>query len=406
MIKVLRKNHFIIASIILFCLYIGRAASFSAQAAVTAVDVMTANTFVSSSNTSLPYRLYLPTDYNSSKSYPMLLFLHGAGERGSDNEKQVNVRIINTIINDASLSRDCIIIAPQCPSGKRWVNSDWASDGGRYTQDSLTITAELAAVRELVDNIRNRYSVDDSRLYISGLSMGGYGTWDMITRYPHLFAAAIPVCGGTDSSKAPLIAGMPIWTFHSTDDATVSVAGTQAMVAALKSNGSNVIYTEYTDKGHGCWVAAYSTSGLYTWLFAQSNANFSGNQAKASATPASSTTSRTRNVSKSSSTASSSAGLTANHGNETSNSDTEPSASQQPGRETTGQSDVSPASTALTNETTASSTPATTDVHSGGKDGSRQWLIWVMIGLVFVTAGTVTFYCLVRNSKHSKRNSG
>ena len=244
----------------------------------------------------LPYRLHLPDDYDADKKYPVLLFLHGAGERGSDNYKQVasNVGIIDRIINSTDSAFDCIIIAPQCADGYQWVNAPYS---GSYDQSEIAISRHLAAAVELLAHIQDTYSVDSSRLYVTGLSMGGYGTWDLITRYPDMFAAALPVCGGGDPSKAELIKDMAIWAFHGSADDIVPVLGTREMVATLEQSGSSVIYTEYPGENHFCWHRAFAEPDLLSWLFTQENTDTqttgitSGNTAASSAPSGSAKTS-------------------------------------------------------------------------------------------------------------------
>lgn len=216
----------------------------------------------------LPYRLHIPEDYDPQEKYPVILFLHGAGERGEDNEK--NLANNNTL---PQLARDseypCIIVVPQCPTGQQWVNTPWKD--GNYNQDNIAISTPLSMVKSLLDNIETEYSVDKNREYIMGVSMGGFGTWDMITRYPERFAAAIPICGGADPNKATLIKDMPIWTFHGTADEDVPYAGTEAMVKALTEAGAkNVKFITYNGANHAAtWVKAYQEPDFYSWLFAQ-----------------------------------------------------------------------------------------------------------------------------------------
>ena len=216
----------------------------------------------------LPYRLHIPEDYDPQEKYPVILFLHCAGERGDDNEK--NLANNNTLPQLARGSEyPCIIVVPQCPAGQQWVNTPWKD--GNYNQDNIEISTPLSMVKSLLDNIEREYSIDTNREYIMGVSMGGFGTWDMITRYPERFAAAIPICGGADPNKATLIKDMPIWTFHGTADEDVPYAGTQAMVKALTDAGAeNVKFITYEGANHAAtWVKAYQEPDFYSWLFAQ-----------------------------------------------------------------------------------------------------------------------------------------
>ncbi len=221
----------------------------------------------------LPYRIYVPEKMNSERKYSLLLFLHGAGQRGTDNQWQiiVNAEILTRIVNSTDPDQSCIIIAPQCPNDKQWVDTPWGN--GSYSVDAIPQSQPMAAAMKLVDQIAGEYRVDTNRMYIAGISMGGYGTWDTIMRFPDKFAAAIPICGAADPSKASLIKDLPIRTYHSTDDLIVPVRGTQDMVAALKAAGSNVIYTEYTNAGHEAWKPAFDEPDLLDWLFAQRRAS-------------------------------------------------------------------------------------------------------------------------------------
>lgn len=238
-------------------------------------EIMQEHTHTDSDGTALPYRLYVPEDYDSSKDYPVLLVLHGAGERGTDNKKHINVNvdIINRIINSNNSDYDCIIVAPQCAEDFQWVDTDWSK--GSYDQSKVAISKYLKATYSLLNEIKSSYSVDSNRLYITGLSMGGYGTWDFITRYPDLFAAAIPVCGAGDPTKAEVIKHMPIWVFHGDADSVVPVQGSRDMVDALEALDSPVRYTEYEGVGHDCWNNAYAETELLSWLFAQSSPSLS-----------------------------------------------------------------------------------------------------------------------------------
>lgn len=260
------------AKVILMSVLLILSAGFTISAA-TPAESMQALSFTDGNGTVLPYRLHLPDDYDTDKKYPVLLFLHGSGERGSDNYKQIasNVGIINRIINSTDSACDCIIIAPQCADGYQWANTPWGN--GSYNQSEIAISKYLASAMELLEHIQDTFSVDNRRLYVTGLSMGGYGTWDIITRYPDIFAAALPVCGAGDPSKAELIKDMAIWSFHGSADDIVPVMGTREMVHALEQSGSSVIYTEYDGVNHFCWHNAYAEPNLLSWLFAQAKAD-------------------------------------------------------------------------------------------------------------------------------------
>jgi predicted peptidase len=212
----------------------------------------------------LPYRLLKPLRVEAGKKYPLVVFLHGAGERGTDNEKQLVHGVPRFAANLEKYS--CFLIAPQCPDGKRWVEVDWSADSHTQPKEPGEVARlTLALVEKSIKDL----SVDPKRVYITGLSMGGFGTWDLLARRPDLFAAAAPVCGGADEATARKIKTIPIWAFHGAKDTTVKPARSRTMIAALKKAGGHPKYTEYPDVGHNSWDNAYRDPDLFRWLFAQ-----------------------------------------------------------------------------------------------------------------------------------------
>lgn len=231
-----------------------------------------ARIFANSKGEILPYRLLIPENYNPSRKYPVVLFLHGAGERGFDNHAQL-VHGAPLFLQPEVLKKfPCFVIAPQCPAEKRWVEIDWSADKGVQPTEP---SDPLKLVVQLLDRLPREFSVDRRRFYVTGLSMGGFGTWDLITRYPGHFAAAVPICGGGDDQVAAKAAKTPIWAFHSNDDPVVKVIRTQAMIAALRNAGAEPRYTEYTGLGHGSWDKAYAEPELLPWMFSQRLPNHS-----------------------------------------------------------------------------------------------------------------------------------
>ena len=205
-------------------------------------------TYEQSESIELGYLLSLPENYSDSKKkFPLMLFLHGVGERGTDVNK-VKLHGPPRLIAEGK-DYDFIVVSPQCPPDKWWND---VSDG----------------LNKLVDNIVANYNVDPDRLYITGLSMGGFGTWDMITKYPDKFAAAAPICGGGNSYLAKERLGkLPIWVFHGAKDGTVSIDKSKEMVEALKANGnSNYKFTIYPEAGHDAWTETYNNPELYEWM--------------------------------------------------------------------------------------------------------------------------------------------
>lgn len=229
--------------------------------------------FTDSQGTVLPYRLYLPENYDPLKKYPSVLFIHGLGARGNDNVKQLDTMGAALLYYILNSSTDCIIVAPQCPEGSQWVAS-YPGDAG-YTPESVPMTAHLSAAKELLDHIVSTRPIDTDKLYVCGSSNGAGAAWDLICRYPSLFAAAIPVAGLRDGSNASAIAsqytGTLIWTFHGTADETLSIEGTRKMVQAIRdAGGQAVTYTEVEGADHNTiWSKAAATPGLVEWMFNQ-----------------------------------------------------------------------------------------------------------------------------------------
>ena len=197
-----------------------------------------ANNFVYRSHThngtTLPYRLFIPDGYSSAKHYPLMLVLHSAAERGTDNVVQLTNSHIATCWADstAQLTYPCFVVAPQCPTNGGWSSGVMAP-----------IRPELAVVMDILDSLTRDFTVDTNRFYVTGFSMGGNGTWETIMRFPGRFAAAIPMSGGADPTYASTCADVPIWVFHGTLDAMVSVQYSRAMIDAFHALGRDVVYT-------------------------------------------------------------------------------------------------------------------------------------------------------------------
>jgi predicted peptidase len=216
--------------------------------------------YVSKKDT-LPYRLLKPVNPGAKEIFPLIIFLHGSGERGSDNVAQL--KHISDLALDPKYrgKYPCYVIAPQCPKGQLW-----ADYRGPITKEPTRPTRLLI---ELIGEIIKEYSVDPSRIYITGVSMGGFGTWDLLARFPDKFAAAIPICGGGDEQTAAKIKHIPLWVFHGAKDDIVSPKQSRTMVKALQDAGGLPGYTEYPDIEHNSWVQAYQESHLLPWLFKQ-----------------------------------------------------------------------------------------------------------------------------------------
>jgi predicted peptidase len=220
----------------------------------------------------LPYRLLLPA--KAYGSVPLVLFFHGAGERGDDNAAQLE-NGVDELFTDPLVRSDhpALVVAPQCPLGKRWVEVDWGLKSHRIP-DAPSQAMEDAL--ELVGSLLKRPPepglppIDPHRVYVMGMSMGGYATWDALARRPHLFAAAVPICGGGDESTAARISAIPVWAFHGAVDPVVPTVRSRHMVAALRAVGAAPLYTEYPGVGHASWRNAFAERELMPWLFSQS----------------------------------------------------------------------------------------------------------------------------------------
>lgn len=214
----------------------------------------------------LLYRLCKPGEdaAGKSKKPPLLIFLHGAGERGDDNERQL---IWGKAFMLAAVDQHgAVVIAPQCPKEKRWVEVDWSAK----EHDMPDKPSETAALlEELLPKLIKEFDIDESRIYVTGLSMGGYGTWDMAQRHPDMIAAAAPICGGGDAKQARRLKDVPIWAFHGDADRAVPVERSRKMIAAIKEAGGEPKYTEYEGVGHNSWSPAYGNPELLKWMFEQ-----------------------------------------------------------------------------------------------------------------------------------------
>ncbi len=194
----------------------------------------------------MSYLLYLPDNYNDSEEWPLMVFLHGAGERGDDLDK-VKVHGPPKLIEQGR-EFPFVVVSPQVPL------NDWWRPG---------------MVVELIQYIVGKYHIDKSRIYLTGLSMGGYGTWETAMRYPQLFAAIAPVCGGGDTTMVHSLLNVPVWNFHGAKDTVVPLEGSDALVNALRKAGGEVRYTVYPEATHDSWTDTYNNDKLYKWLLSK-----------------------------------------------------------------------------------------------------------------------------------------
>jgi predicted peptidase len=219
----------------------------------------------------LPYRILFPENYDRRENCPLVLFLHGGGERGNDNEKQL-VHGVKHFLEPANRKQyPCILIVPQCPEDSYWASVKFERTKYPLEFDfnyGYDMTKGLQLAIDLTHSIIKSEAVDKKRIYITGLSMGGMGTLEVVYRYPRLFAAAAVVCGGGDEQAFQKNhAKIPFWFFHGDADGVVGVEHSREMVARLKILGARVRYTEYPGVNHNSWENAYADPELMPWLF-------------------------------------------------------------------------------------------------------------------------------------------
>ena len=190
------------------------------------------------------YLLYLPPEYGKEpdKKWPLIVFLHGSGERGTD-LNAVKTHGPPKVVERRSLP--FVVLSPQCPSGDWW-----------RPEEIMALTDEIIA----------KYKLDRDRVYLTGLSMGGFGTWDTAIAYPDRFAAIAPVCGSGNPYRAPALKNVPTWVFHGEQDQAVPVAASAQMVSVLKQVGGEVKFTRYPNVGHDSWTQTYAHRALYDWF--------------------------------------------------------------------------------------------------------------------------------------------
>jgi predicted peptidase len=223
----------------------------------------------------MPYRVLLPVDYDPARPYPVIFFLHGRGESGNDNQKQ--------LAHGASLFlrysiRDrfpAIVVFPQCAANSYWSNVETIIEGKQNGKREFDFvaggepTGSMKLLLSLVDNVIRRYPVNKEQVYVMGLSMGGMGTFELVRRKPKLFAAAVAICGGADPSAAKQLKHTNWWIFHGLKDDIVDPEFSKKMAEAIKDKGGKVKLTLYPNANHNSWDPAFREPDLLQWLFSQ-----------------------------------------------------------------------------------------------------------------------------------------
>jgi predicted peptidase len=196
----------------------------------------------------LDYLVYLPADYDKDKSkqWTLVIFLHGAGERGSNVQLVRKNGLTQTLEQRGTIPY--VMVAPQCPANTGW---------------------NVGTLDKLLDQVLADYRVDKKRIVLTGLSLGGFGTWSWSTEHPERFAGLVPICGGGKTAQATALKGMPIWAFHGDADSVVKFATGQAIVDAAKAAGADIKFTVYPGVGHNSWGKAYAEPELEAWILAR-----------------------------------------------------------------------------------------------------------------------------------------
>lgn len=219
------------------------------------------------SKVTIAYRLMRPEAASPGTRFPLVVFLHGAGERGDDNLAQL--KYLPNWLADPEMRKQhpCFVLAPQCRGDHRWAPFDWSDKRSSPIADRPT--TDLAGAIAALDRVVAEEAVDQDRVLLTGLSMGGYGSWEWAMRTPQRFAAVVPICGGGDERQAARLARVPIWCFHGGADTVVPVERSRTMVEAIRAAGGAPKYSELPGVGHDSWTPAYRDPDLIEWMFAR-----------------------------------------------------------------------------------------------------------------------------------------
>ncbi|HET6510680.1 MAG TPA: alpha/beta hydrolase-fold protein, partial [Candidatus Kapabacteria bacterium] len=215
----------------------------------------------------LPYRIW-GDEGDQNGPYGVVVYLHSAGESGSDNTRQIvqNTEVLDSLTTYLErIGKKCLVIVPQCKFGWKWVNTDWTQ--GTYDSRVAGFSTALRSVAELLSEVLERKDIDKERIYAIGVSMGGFGVWDLLHRFPSTFAAALPICGGADTNLAAEIAKTPAWVWHGAGDMVVPTQASRDIVGKLQTLKADVRYNEVVGEQHIVWPKVARESTLFDWLF-------------------------------------------------------------------------------------------------------------------------------------------
>ena len=223
-------------------------------------------------NDTLNYRILKPLNYNPNKQYPVHLFLHGSGERGNDNSSQLTHGGKLFLKKENREKYNSWVIFPQCSKNDRWPSLSSDQWDKSFNNNNSKPNKSLGLVIRLMDRFIEKKQVDKQRIYLSGLSMGGMGTFEILFRRPNMFAAATPICGNGIPQLAKLYADkVPLWIFHGSDDNVVSPKYSLAMAKAIIEAGGSPKMTLYENTGHGSWNNAFEEKDFLKWIHSKSN---------------------------------------------------------------------------------------------------------------------------------------
>jgi predicted peptidase len=225
----------------------------------------------SSGNNQLNYRILYPHDFDSQKQYPLILFLHGMGERGVDNKTQM--RHGSKLFLDSLKQYPAIVVFPQCPPTDYWANLYRPDEGGaarRFTfHTDEGPNPSLKMVLELTDDLLDKPYIDASRFYVSGLSMGAMGVWELLWRIPERIAAALPICGAGPVEKASAMSSVPLWIFHGASDSVVNPNYSIQLTKKIQQSGGKAKISLYPNVNHNAWDRAFAEPDFLSWMFSK-----------------------------------------------------------------------------------------------------------------------------------------
>ena len=233
------------------------------------IDLYTAAEWKSPTVGTFLYRHRAPAELKAGEKYPLLVFLHGAGGRGDTNRGQLfdagGIKALEN--NGVATNYKSYIFAGQVPKGEQWVDVPWKTTQHEMPKISNSMRMLFESLDAFIADPKNQ--IDRDRVYVMGLSMGGYGTWDAIQRRPEFFAAAVPICGGGDTAQAKKLTSIPIWAWHGDRDKAIPVSRSRDMTAAIEKAGGKPKYNEIKGRGHSVWNDCWKSTELWDWLYEQ-----------------------------------------------------------------------------------------------------------------------------------------